>query len=268
VPTYEGGEGVRRNLILTVALGVMLAATVALSSSRANTVTTCELSLGGCSPFTAEGGLTPKALPQYAKVPVIIKLEVGSSVNDRQPPALEEVTIEFSKSGTIDVKGLPACRRNQLEALDAEAARSVCRKSILGTGTTSVSIPSLQPDPIQLPLTLFNGGARTGTPMLFIQSSIPGLTPAAIVAPVKVSKASARGYGLQAVTRIPPIDGGSGSLLDFSLKINRTFNYLGTKQGFATASCPHGQLFAHVSYTFGNDGVGSGELAKPCNPSG
>jgi hypothetical protein len=183
--------------------------------------------------------------------------------------ALREVTMDFDKNGALNATGLPACKRSQLETRNTSAVQHVCRESIVGSGTAHVAITSSGQEPIPLPLTLFNGGVRDGTTTLFIRSSIATPTPAPLIATVKLRKIHAGRYGLGAISKIPPIAEGNGSLLDFSLKIKRLFTYKGKKQSYVSAKCPDGHFNANIiSAKFEGGPTISGTVIRPCTSKG
>ncbi len=85
-------------------------------------------------------------------------------------------------------------------------------------------------------------------------------TPAAIVSTVKVKKIHNGRYGLGSVTTIPKIAGGSGSVTDFNLTIN--------KKGVLSAKCPDGKLQAHGTAIFTDGTRASAEVIRTCTPKG
>ena len=79
---------------------------------------------------------------------------------------------------------------------------------------------------------------------------------------MKLSKIHEGRYGLRTVAKIPPIAEGSGSLLDFSLKIKRLFTYKGA-QSYAMARCLDGHLDANIkSAIFRNEAEAPGVAAQ------
>jgi hypothetical protein len=265
---------VRRNLGLILALGAALAVGIASISTATGHPTICVLSTttaaSECPPSLLVkfgGSVTPEKLPKHKTAPIAVKLW-GTISNDdgSQPPALREATVDFDKNGALDATGLPVCKRSQLEARDTSAARHVCRSSIVGTGTAHVAIES---GSLPIPLTLFNGGTRVGTTTLFIYTLIPMSTPPTpTISTVKLRKVRGGRYGLQAVTKIPRIANGSGSLLDFSFKIKRIFEYKGKKRSYVMARCSNGNLSAAVRTFFSNGETLTGAVARSCMPQG
>lgn len=277
-------NAVRRNLALTLIVGAVLAISITAISTATTYATFCLFqSTNDCPAFPRlsvrfDAQVTPKKLPKHERVPVAVRLQNQISTTDgTHPSALRELTISFDRNGALNAIGLPACGRSQLATRNPQAARQACRKSIVGSGTADVEISSSEQERISLPLTLFNGGVKDGTTTLFIRSSIETPTPMPIIATVKLSKVHKDRYGLQAVAKIPPIAGGSGSLLDFSLKVKRLFRYKGTQESYAMARCPDGHLNAEIDTLFRNEvkvpGVAPrteirGTVIRPCTPKG
>jgi hypothetical protein len=101
--------------------------------------------------------------------------------------------------------------------------------------------------------------------------------PSTIVTRVEIERIHEGRYGLHAVAKIPVIAGGSGSLLDFSLKVKRLFNYKGTQESYVTARCPDNHLDAEIGTFFKNEAGTSGvapttairgKMVLPCTPKG
>jgi hypothetical protein len=199
--------------------------------------------------------------------PITVKLQGRFFTgNGSQPPALREATVDFDRSGAVDATGLPVCQRSRLETRGMRAAQRACRSSIVGNGQARVAINS---DVLSIPLALFNGGTRGGTTTLFIYGSGPmSISPSPVIAAVKLRKIPQGQYGLRAITKIPKIANGSGSLLGFNLKISRLFNYNGAKQSYAKARCSRGQLSASIGTSFSNGEALSGAVVQPCTPLG
>jgi hypothetical protein len=266
---------VRRNLALALlVLGTALVVGGSAFATATRYVPICPFRLSatttaiGCPPsLMFNGDFKPKKLPKSEMAPVAVNIQGKISTADgTHPPALREVTIDFDKNGTVDVTGLPSCRRSQLERRGTKAARRICRQSIVGTGIAHVGIEASEQGPIPLPLTLFNGGVEGGTTTLFIHTSIPAPTPTPIVAAVKLRKHHGGRYGLRAVSTIPPIADGSGSVLDYSFTIERLFEHKGTRQRYAIARCFDDRLSARMRSVFSEGTEVVGTVVRACTP--
>jgi hypothetical protein len=179
-------------------------------------------------------------------------------------PQLRKIELEFDRNGKVDATGLPVCKRSLLEARSPADSLRICRASVVGTGSASIAIESIEQDP--LALTVFNGGVKDGTTTLFIQSSFaPDPTP--IVVPVKVRRIDRSRYGWEATAAVPPIAEGRGSLLAFSLKIERLFVYRDTKRSYVEARCPDRHLDARMANAFSDGTFLGGTVVRACTPT-
>lgn len=254
----------RKYLMLTMALGALLAVSVA-GMSAAETVTVGNLK------FTADGGFSPKTLPKRTLAPIALtakgKIE---TLDGTHPPALKEVLLETDKNGAVNVKGYPVCKSGQLQSTDTKAAEKACKKALIGTGTTNVEIlfEESKPVPVSSKLLVFNGGTKGGKTTFFIHAYITVPVPAAIVTTVTIKKINKGRYGLLSVAKIPKIAGGSGSVTSFNLTINKKFTYKGKKYSVLTAKCPDGKLQAHATGIFSDGTKASAEFVRTCTGKG
>lgn len=260
----------RKGLICTAAVGVVLAGVVA-ASALAATITmragNLKLTVGG-TPF-------PRTLPKKKLAPVGLKVRGKIQTTDgTHPSALREAIVE-EKNAVVNAKGLPVCTGAQLEARDTKAARRVCGKAIVGSGSAhaEISFPEQKPIRVASPLLIFNGGTKGDKTTMYVHTFITVPVPAAIVTTIAIKKVH---NGLYAVAKVPVIAGGSGSALDFQFTIDRKqFTYQHHKYTYWAARCPHGRFTPNVKAVFKNEakieGVASetvlaGTLAVPCTP--
>lgn len=226
-----------------------------------------------------DGGTSPDKLPRHELAPIgtFAKLQVSTS-DGSHPPALRGGTFDIDRNISIDARGLPVCKAEQLQARDSKSARQACGKSIVGSGqgTVEIAFPEQEPILVKSPLTFFNGGVKGGTTTLFVHAFITVPTPAAIVTTVKFNKIDEGRYGLRVASAIPVIAGGSGSVLDANFKIKRLFTYKGRKRSYMMAKCTDGRLmFRVVKIDFAVGTAGkvsapslSGSLVRSCTPEG
>jgi hypothetical protein len=227
--------------------------------------------------LTFGGSVSPKKLPKNEYVPVTTNVFGKIKTTDgTHPPALREALVDIDKDVKINAKGYPVCKAGQLEARDTKAAKKVCGKTILGEGkaTAEVAFPEQPPIKIPSPLVVFNGGEKGGKVKLLIHTFITVPAPAAIVTDLTITR---KGSGVGTIAKIPVIAGGSGSALDFSFKLRKSFTYKGRKVGYFEAKCPDGTFKANVKKVlFKNEArtpgasttVLKGRLAVPCTPKG
>lgn len=237
----------RKYLVLTMALGALVALSVAgIAMAAQDTVIRA-----GNLVVTVDGssGVTPKALSKSKYTPVAFTAAGSVRTTDgTQPPPIKEVLLE-AKNSAVDVKGYPKCTSGALQARDTKAVEKACPDSIIGKGSTTVSVqfPEQAPIPAKSPLLVFNGGTSGGTTTFYIHAYLTQPITTAIVTTVKIKKA---GTGLKTVTTVPKIANGAGSVTDFSLKIDKKFTYQGKQHSVLSAKCIGGKIQAHVTAVF------------------
>lgn len=257
----------RKYLILTMALGALLALTVTGFATAEKPVKV----RAGNLELTFNGGFSPKALPKSKPAPISLSASgVIKTVDGTHPPALKEFLLEGDKNASVQVKGFPECKSGQLQSRDTASAKSVCKSAIIGTGKTEVQIsfPEQTPIPVKSDLLVFNGGEKGGKITFFIHAYITVPTPAAIVTTVTVQKKKNGRFGTYSVAKIPKIAGGSGSVKSFSLTINKKYTYKGKQVSVLSAKCPDGKLQAHGTAIFADGTKASAEIIRTCTGKG
>jgi hypothetical protein len=251
----------RKHLLITMGLGVLVALTVAgIAVAAKDTVVTA-----GNLKVTIDGssGVTPKALSKSQYTPVAFTAAGSVRTTDgSQPPPLKEVQLDAQNSA-VDVKGYPSCPASKLNARDTKAVEAACGNAIIGKGTTTVAVkfPEQPSIPAHSPLLVFNGGEQGGTTTFYIHAYLTQPITTAIVTTVKIKKA---GTGLKTVTSVPKIANGAGSVTNFSLKIDKKFTYKGKKVSVLSAKCIGGKIQAHVTAVFYDNSKLSADVLRTC----
>jgi len=247
----------RKYLLITMAVGALVALTVAGVATAEKPVKV----RAGNLDLTFNGGFTPKALSRTKLTPITLNVSGKiRTVDGTHPPAMKEFLLEADKNSAVDVKGLPVCTAAKLQSQDTKHAEAICKSSIIGSGqaTASIAFAEQAPIPAKSKIIAFNGGAKGGTTTFFIHAYLTVPTPAAIVSTVKIKKIHNGRYGIGSVTTIPKIAGGSGSVTDFNLTIN--------KKGVLLAKCVDGKLQAHGTAVFSDGTRASAEVIRTCTP--
>jgi hypothetical protein len=265
----------RRNLVRVLALAAVLAIAVAAAAAAKKAQTTIR---AGNLVLTFGGEISPGKLPRTEYVPVTADIFGKITTSDgTHPSAFRETVDDIDKDFKVNVKGLPICTPGQLEARGTEAALKVCGDTELGSGTAhaEIAFPEQASIKVASPLKVFNGGEKGGKVTLLIHTFITVPAPTAIVTTVTIAR---KGDGLHTIAKIPVIAGGSGSALDFSFKLGKSYTYKGKKVGYLEAKCPDGVFKVNSPKTvFKNEAkvpnvdpitVLKGSLALPCTPKG
>lgn len=252
------------NLARITAIGAVLALVVTASA-----LARPEVFRVGNLILTDNGGISPAKLPKDKQAPIGATLNASIATADGSPlPAAREVIIDVDKTIHVNAEGLPVCKAGQLEARDTRAARAICGRAIVGSGSGLVEIgfPEQRPIIVSSPLTIFNGGVKGGRTTLFIHAFITVPVPAAIVTPVEITPIHQGHYGIHTVSKIPVIAGGAGSVSEFKLQIKRKFTYRGKKKSLLTASCPTGHYLTKGHVLFDDGTLIEVTHAFPCTP--
>jgi hypothetical protein len=238
-----------------MALGALIALTVAGIATAEKPVKV----RAGNLELTFNGGLTPKAISKTKLTPVTLNVSGKiRTVDGTHPAAMKEFDLEADKNTAVNVEGLPVCTASKLQSQDTAHAEDICRSSIIGSGqaTAEIAFPEQAPIPAKSKIIAFNGGFKGGVTTLYIHAYLTVPTPAAIVSTVKIKKIHNGRYGTGSVTTIPKIAGGSGSVTDFNLTIN--------KKGVILAKCPDGKIQAHGTAVFTDGTRASAEVIRTC----
>src|SRR5215213_11965742 len=123
----------RKRLVLTLALGAMVALVVAgiAIAAKPTVVQVGNLKL------TFNGGFTPKTLSKKTLTPINLNVSGKIETTDgKHPPALKEFLLEADRNSGVSAKGVPTCKQGKLEATTTSAAQKACGKALIGKGTT------------------------------------------------------------------------------------------------------------------------------------
>ncbi|MGN6815235.1 MAG: hypothetical protein ACTHK3_04030 [Solirubrobacterales bacterium] len=254
----------RKYLMLTMALAGLIAVSVAGIASAGNKPQTV---VAGNLEFTFNGGFSPSKLPKNKLAPIALNASGKiATLNGEHPPALKEAIVETDKNGAVTTVGYPKCTSGKLQSQDTKHAEAICKKAIIGKGTTNVEVkfPEQNPIPVSSKLLVFNGGTKGGVTTFFIHAYITVPTPAAIVTTVTIKKIHHGRYGLLSVASIPKIAGGSGSVTSFNLTINKKYTYKGKKMSVLSAKCPDGKLQAHATAVFADGTKAATTITRTC----
>jgi hypothetical protein len=231
-------DPMQRNLIRACLAALSLLLVLAGAALAAK-----EVVRSGNLALTDDGGIAPFKLPAHGGAPATARLEAEiATLDGTQPPALQTVDLEVSKTIGVDAVGLPVCRMNQVVATSSRAAKRACADALIGSGSAEVevSFPEQAPFSSTGPLLLFNAGVQGKTTKVLLHAYVDVPAPTAIVVPAQITRIHRGGYGLEITARIPKIAGGAGSVTSFRLDVGRNFTYRGRPHSFLTASCPTG----------------------------
>lgn len=218
-----------------------------------------------------DGNVTPEALPKHRFAPMGFWGSARlSTVDGSHPPALEGSVFDVDKDVAVSVRGLPACRIEQLRAVESKRAEAACGDAILGRGsaTVEVAFPEQKPFDSTGPLIFFNGGERNGVIEVLAYTYVSVPAPTAVIATAEISRVRKGAFGLRIETRIPRIAGGAGSFVAARFNVRRTYTYEGHRRSVISGRCPDGLLRAKGVFTFSDETVLSGSVFRTCTAAG
>lgn len=243
---------------------VALAALVALAA--VGTAQAIKLRAGNII-IVADGGFKPNKLPRHRNAPITIhgggKI---STVSGELPPILETIDIEYDRHGAVDTRGLPRCRKGQLEATTVSQARNACRKAIVGKGSGSaiIKFPEQAPIPASSPITIFNGPKKGRNPTVLAHANLRKPVPTTFIVPVVIEKIRKGIYGYRTKGRIPKIANGAGVPIKGFLKIGKKWTFKGKRHSYISARCENGRLQARGKFSFKDGTYLSGTFLRTC----
>ncbi len=246
-----------------VALGVLTAVVVAGAADAERPVKVEVRNLV----VTADGGFTPKALSKTKLTPVAFNASGRfETKDDLHPPAVEEVIVEGDKNVVVDTTGFPVCTSGKSHSLDTKRVRAICKRAIIGEGTTDISIafPDWRGVPVSSKLLVVNGGTARGVTTFIVHGYITIPVPAAIVTTVKIKKIRKGRYGTLATALLPKIAGGSGAVTSFSLTINKKYTHKGKRMSVVSAKCPDGRIQTRATAKFSDGTSATAKMTRSC----
>jgi hypothetical protein len=214
-----------------------------------------------------DGGFSPTALPKNRDAPINLHGYTKIETTDGTPPSpLKKLVFEFDKHGSVETRGLPVCKKPQLENTDTERARKACGDAIVGKGfaTAVVTFPEQKPITASSAITLFNGPPKHGNPTVFAHAYLDVGGPSTFIVPITIQKIHDGRYGFKTEAEIPRIVNGYGTPIYGRISIGRTWKYRGKTLSYADARCADGRLQAEGRFTFEDGTFLQGTIFKPC----
>lgn len=215
--------------------------------------------------LTADGGFTPRILPHSSYAPIDFEGEANlRAVDGSVPPPLQQLVLDFDRDGRLSTAGIPICQPSQLQEVTSQEARRRCPGAIVGTGHAEATISvGSQQLLASSPITLFNGPRLGGKPtvILHARTTVPAVQNFAITIPIEKRGGAFR---YRATIDVPPIAGGSGSLVHLDAAVGKRYRLGGKPRSYVAARCGDGVLRTHGRFTFGDGTIIDGSVDKGC----
>jgi hypothetical protein len=248
------------------------AAAAALALLLAAGAARAELAQEGNLRVRFEADVAPKTLPRAGTAPISVSVGGTVSTTDgSQPPALHRFEVAINRSGRLDAKGLPVCRRENIQPATTANAMAACGPARVGEGSfaANVVIPEQSPFPSKGHMVAFNG-VQGGKPVIFAHVYGTEPIPTSFTLPLRISRAKGR-FGTVLSASLPNVTSDVAFVTGISLTLGRSFSYRGERHSYLSAGCPApkgfpGALYplAHTSFSFADGRVLGAKLVRNC----
>jgi hypothetical protein len=230
--TRLGGE-------LRVPKGVAaLVACLALVPLATSPVARAELVERGDLFVRFDGGIAPTTLPRDRLAPIAIRVAgTVKTLSGSRPPSLRRISIGINRGGRVDTRGLPVCRRSDVDPSSSAEALAACRSALVGEGSylANTAFPEQATFPARGRIVAFNSVYR-GHPAIL--AHVYGTDPVPTTRIIFFRIRHERGtFGTILTASLPPSLNRYGYLRQISLDLFRVFRYRGRAHSYLSAAC-------------------------------
>ena len=218
------------------------------------------------------GGISPTNLPRHDHAPIEVRIDgTVRTLSGERPPALRWISIAINRGGRIETRGLPTCRRSQIEAVSSVKAMAACGPALVGSGryVAGVAFPEQDAFPLQGKVLAFNaivGGERAILAHVYGRKPFPNSR----IFVFHIRKASGT-FGTVLTAALPSALNQNGYLKRIILNLRRNFVYRGRRHSYLSAACgaPAGTNlgvfpFVRVGMTFADGRKLASTLIRSC----
>jgi hypothetical protein len=222
------------------------------------------------------GGIEPTKLPRHDHAPITVRVDgTVRSLSGERPPALRFISIAINRGGRIETRGLPRCRRSEIEASTSGRALAACRDALVGSGRykAGVTFPEQNTFPLQGRILAFNAIVDGKRAILaHVYGNKPYPNSRIFVFHIHESTGT---FGTVLTAALPKALNRNGYLKRIILNLRRDFVYKGEKHSYLAAACgaPAGFTvgvfpFVRVGMTFADGRKLSSTLIRTCQVRG
>jgi hypothetical protein len=256
---------VKRTILALALLSALLAATAS-----------AELTQQGDLFVRFDGDISPKELPRNTLAPIGVGIEGRIRVPPgKKPPSLRRMKIALHRGGVLSSRGLPLCRRSEIESENTSEALASCGDALIGTGGTTArtSFPDQPSYLLRGEILLFNARSA-GHPAILahVFQRLPVPITRIIVFEIRHSGGT---FGTVITGEVPVEVSRNGYLKSIFLQLQRTYVAGGKRRSYLSASCatPPGVNianfpFVRASMSFDDGRTLSSTLIRSCRVRG
>ncbi len=223
-----GRRGIRTSVLAILVIGLVFGAALAHA----------ELVERGNLFIKFAGGIAPTKLPRHANAPITVRVDgTVRTLSGERPPALRFISIAINRGGRVETKGLPRCRRSEIESASSAQAMAACGGALVGSGryVAGVTFPEQAPLPLQGKILAFNtivDGERAILAHIFGSKPFPNSRTFTF----KIRRSGGT-YGTVLTAALPKSLNENGYLKRIVLNLRRDYVYRGSKRSYLSASC-------------------------------
>lgn len=184
------------------------------------------------------GGIEPTKLPRQANAPITVRVDgTVRTLSGERPPALRFISIAINRGGRLETRGLPVCKRSEIEAASSARALEACGDSLVGRGryVAGVTFPEQATLPLQGRVLAFNAvidGERAILAHIFGSNPFPNSRT--FTFRIHSSQGT---FGTVLTASLPKSLNENGYLKRIVLSLRRDYVYRGSRRSYLSASC-------------------------------
>lgn len=197
------------------------------------------------------GGIAPSNLPRHENAPISVSVDgTVRTLSGERPPALRQISIAINRGGRLDTKGLPICRRFEIEPATSRQALDACGPALVGEGryVAALALPEQLSFPLQGRVLAFNSvidGQRAILAQVYGRDPVPNSR----VFVFHILRTPGT-FGTVLSAALPASLNRTGYLKRISLDLRRDFVYRGRKHSYLSAACAAPAGFSTASFPF------------------
>lgn len=219
-----------------------------------------------------DGGIAPTTLPRHGRAPISVRIEGTIRTPGKgHHPALRKIRVALNKSGHLETRGLPVCKRSRLSSANTVQALNACGSALVGSGgiTAVSSFPEQSPYLMRAEVLLFNA-VDHGRPAILAHVFQHDPAPITRVIVFHITHGSGA-FGTVIEADVPESVNSNGYMKTIYLQLQRHYTSHGQQRSYLSASCatPAGVPvatfpFAEASMTFDDGRTLSSTLIRSC----
>jgi hypothetical protein len=226
---------IRKGFVAAAVVGLAGALSAIGIASAATTVT-----------IAPSKGVAPSKLPkkQFKATSLNVVVQHQWPAAEEDPVPTTNDRLDLDDDIKITTKGLKVCNED-LEGTTTEAARGLCRPSMVGKGTAQAQVPGL--GNVNAVVSAFNGPRQGGNPTLILHARTAIGTTTVLTG--RISRIDQGDFGTRLNVPVEPLPAGA-VLTRFEATVEKKYQAGGKTRNYITARCHDGNKTLNMKATF------------------